>query len=64
MDKQAAAKEALSIVHQVSQLLETGLDKDALAVCVALIEQGVDPEALSAVVKELRRDFASASASA
>ena len=31
----------------MSQLLNTGLDKETLATCVSLIESGVNPEALA-----------------
>lgn len=31
----------------ISQLLNTGLDRQALAHCIALVEGGVDPEALA-----------------
>ena len=33
-----------------------GLDTETLAICVRLIEQGVNPEALALVIKELRRE--------
>ncbi|KAI9337464.1 mitotic-spindle organizing gamma-tubulin ring associated-domain-containing protein [Obelidium mucronatum] len=56
MDKASQAKETLSVLHQMSLLLETGLDKETLAICVALCEQGVNPEALAAAVKELKRE--------
>ena len=49
---------ALDTLHEISTLLETGLDKETLAILVALCEQGVNPEALAAVVKELRREAA------
>lgn len=34
-------------LHDISQLLNTGLDKETLATCVNLIEGGVNPEALA-----------------
>ena len=40
----------------MSQLLNCGLDKNTLSVLVSLIENGVNPEALAEVVKELRRE--------
>lgn len=52
------ARAALAALFEISQLLETGLDKETLAILVALCEQGVNPEALAAVVKELRREAA------
>ena len=42
----------------MSKLLDTGLDRETLAILVALVENGVSPEALAAVVKELRREAA------
>ena len=42
----------------MSNILNTGLDRETLAVLVGLCEAGVHPEALAAVVKELRREAA------
>lgn len=39
----------------MSRLLNTGLDMESLAICVRLCEQGINPEALSSVIKELKR---------
>ncbi|KAI8617527.1 mitotic-spindle organizing gamma-tubulin ring associated-domain-containing protein [Chytriomyces sp. MP71] len=55
--KTAQAQETLAVLHQMSVLLGTGLDKETLALCVSLCEQGVNPEALAAVIKELRREY-------
>ncbi|KAJ3102178.1 hypothetical protein HDU97_000739 [Phlyctochytrium planicorne] len=49
-------KETLDVLFEISLLLNTGLDKDTLATCLSLCEQGVNPEALAAVVKELKRE--------
>ena len=49
----------MAAVKEISQLLNTGLDDDTLKVCVQLLEAGVNPEALAAVVRELRRETAS-----
>jgi len=45
-------------VKEISDLLHTGLDEETLKVCVQLLEAGVNPEALAAVVRELRRETA------
>ena len=42
----------------MSQILNCGLDKKTLAILLGLVENGVNPEALSAVVKELKRETA------
>ncbi|KAG0629427.1 hypothetical protein M758_1G102900 [Ceratodon purpureus] len=55
------ARESLDIVHMMSNLLGAGLDRQTLAILVALCEHGVNPEALAAVVKELRREAAAVS---
>jgi mitotic-spindle organizing protein 1 len=46
----------LSVIFEISKLLNTGLDRETLAILVSLCESGVNPEALGAVVKELRRE--------
>lgn len=35
---------ALDCAFELSKLLDCGLDKEALSICVALIENGVNPE--------------------
>ncbi|KAL4437408.1 hypothetical protein ABPG75_004547 [Micractinium tetrahymenae] len=53
---------ALDCAFELSKLLDCGLDKEALSICVALIEKGVNPEALAGVVKQLRAQAAAATA--
>ncbi|KAH8103995.1 mitotic-spindle organizing gamma-tubulin ring associated-domain-containing protein [Cristinia sonorae] len=53
-----------SVLHDISQLLNTRLDKETLATCVSMIESGVNPEALAAVIQELRREGANLNAQA
>ncbi len=45
-------------MKEISDLLNTGLDEETLQICVQLLEAGVNPEALAAVVMELRRETA------
>lgn len=47
-------------LHEISTLLNTGLDKQTLAIIVSLCENGVNPEALAAVIQEMRREAAAA----
>jgi len=54
----SSAQQTLDILYDISQLLNTHLDRNQLATCVAMIENGVNPEALAAVVKDLRRNGA------
>lgn len=55
-DRIAAAQQTLDILYDISQLLGTQLDKETLATCIGMIESGVNPEALAAVIQELRRE--------
>ncbi|EDN04097.1 predicted protein [Histoplasma mississippiense (nom. inval.)] len=57
-DKRQAAREVVDILHEISTILNTHLDRTELSLCVSLIENGVNPEALAAVIKECaeRRD--------
>ncbi|CAE6388077.1 unnamed protein product [Rhizoctonia solani] len=52
----ANAQQTLDTLYDISQLLNTGLDRETLATCVSMIENGVNPEALATVIKELRRE--------
>ncbi|KAK4894021.1 hypothetical protein LTR27_007605 [Elasticomyces elasticus] len=52
--KRKAARETIDILHEISTLLNTNLDRQSLSYCVSLIENGVNPEALATVIKELR----------
>ncbi|KAI9104460.1 mitotic-spindle organizing protein 1 [Phlyctochytrium arcticum] len=54
--KLTTARESLSVLHEISTLLNTGLDRESLALCVSLCESGVNPEALAAVIRELKRE--------
>ncbi|KAK4375763.1 hypothetical protein RND71_006440 [Anisodus tanguticus] len=58
MDPEAArnARDSLDLGFHMSNILDTGLDRHTLSVLIALSELGFNPEALAAVVKELRRE--------
>ncbi|KAL9034067.1 MAG: hypothetical protein Q9214_007216, partial [Letrouitia sp. 1 TL-2023] len=45
--KRQAAREVIDILTEVSALLNTHLDRPTLSLCVSLIENGVNPEALA-----------------
>ncbi|KAK3056149.1 hypothetical protein LTR09_002655 [Extremus antarcticus] len=53
-DKRKAARETIDILHEISTLLNTNLDRHTLSYCVSLIENGVNPEALANVITDLR----------
>lgn len=60
----AEAAKALDVLTEISGILNTGLDRETLSICTSLCESGVNPEALAAVIKELRREAAAAAATA
>ncbi|WOK99980.1 mitotic-spindle organizing protein 1A-like [Canna indica] len=47
------AKETLELAFQMSNILETGLDRHTLSLLIALCDRGINPEALAALVREL-----------
>ncbi|CAO3634016.1 unnamed protein product [Mucor hiemalis] len=53
-------KETIDILSEMATLLNTGLDRDTLSLCVSLCERGVNPEALAEVIKDLRKQEAAA----
>ncbi|KAM7086872.1 mitotic-spindle organizing protein 1-like [Molossus nigricans] len=48
-------REPMDVLFEISRILNTGLDMETLSICVHLCEQGINPEALSSVIKELRK---------
>ena len=52
------AAEALDIAYEINKILDCGLDKETLSICIALLETGVNPEALGEVIKKLRKEAA------
>ncbi|KNZ55497.1 hypothetical protein VP01_2660g1 [Puccinia sorghi] len=46
----------LQVLHEISELLGTGLDQQTLALCIGMIEEGTNPLALAQVVQELRQE--------
>ncbi|XP_005603753.1 mitotic-spindle organizing protein 1 [Equus caballus] len=47
--------ETMDVLLEISRILNTGLDMETLSICVRLCEQGINPETLSSVIKELRK---------
>ncbi|MCD7461688.1 Glc7p regulatory subunit [Datura stramonium] len=62
MDPEAArtARDSLELVFHMSNILDTGLDRHTLSVLISLCDLGHNPEALAAVIKELRQEHPSA----
>lgn len=40
----------------MSQILNCGINRDSLSILISMIENGANPEALAAVVKEMRKE--------
>jgi len=53
--KRQAAREVIDVLAEIATLLDTQLNRTTLSLCVSLLENGVNPEALAIVIKELRR---------
>lgn len=49
------AREAVDTLYELSQILDTKLDKQSLAICMSLIERGVSPKALAEIVNQLQQ---------
>ncbi|RKF58796.1 Mitotic-spindle organizing protein 1 [Golovinomyces cichoracearum] len=50
------ARQVIDIFHEISTLLNVDLDRQTLSICISLIENGVNPEALASVIKKLRKE--------
>ena len=48
----------IPVLYDISQLLNTQLDRETLAICVSMIESGVSPEALAVSLLPLGWKFA------
>ncbi|KAI8987799.1 mitotic-spindle organizing gamma-tubulin ring associated-domain-containing protein [Mycotypha africana] len=45
--KSREVKETIDILLDMATMLNTGLDRDTLSLCISLCEKGVNPEALA-----------------
>ncbi|KAI0541646.1 mitotic-spindle organizing gamma-tubulin ring associated-domain-containing protein [Xylaria digitata] len=55
-EKQDIARQAVDILHEISTILNCHLDRRTLSVCISMVENGVNPEALANVVQFLRKE--------
>jgi mitotic-spindle organizing protein 1 len=44
------------VAFELSNLLNTGLDRETLKICAQLLEEGANPEALAVLVTELNKE--------
>ena len=59
MDMERA--QLLDSLHELSNILETGLDRETISILLELTESGVNPEALATLIKELRKNESTSS---
>ncbi|CAD8045032.1 unnamed protein product [Paramecium primaurelia] len=57
MSEKEEAQETLEIIQEMSQILNCGLDRQQLAILISMIDNGVNPEALSLVVNEMKTEL-------
>ncbi|KAK6070542.1 hypothetical protein SCUP234_03097 [Seiridium cupressi] len=50
-EKQQAAQQAVDILHEISTILNCQLDRRTLSICISMIENGVNPEALAGLAE-------------
>ena len=50
------AMEAMQVIEEIANCLNTGLDKETLSICVRLIEQGINPTTLAHAVLDTQRE--------
>ena len=44
------------VLYELSQILNCGINRDTLSVLISMVENGSNPEALAAVVKEMKKE--------
>ncbi|KAK9370628.1 mitotic-spindle organizing gamma-tubulin ring associated-domain-containing protein [Lipomyces kononenkoae] len=49
----ATQKDAADLLYEISLLLDTGVDKDTISICLKLCDNGINPEALANTIREL-----------
>ena len=47
--------QTLENLHQVSNFLKCGIDKNTLAVMISMVENGAKPEQVAAIVAEIKQ---------
>jgi mitotic-spindle organizing protein 1 len=49
-------EQQLEVAFEINKLLNCGLDKETLSICMGILETGVNPEALADVIKQIRKE--------
>ncbi|KAM8710332.1 hypothetical protein ACLKA7_017031 [Drosophila subpalustris] len=50
------AKRVLDVLYDMSEVVNAGLNPEAIGTCVELLEAGVKPRALAKIIKTLKKD--------
>ncbi|CAD6243904.1 GSCOCG00013199001-RA-CDS [Cotesia congregata] len=50
------SRKTFHTIYEISKLLNTNLDQTTLSICIRLCENGVNPQALAKVVKEIQKE--------
>ncbi|PWN34445.1 uncharacterized protein FA14DRAFT_181065 [Meira miltonrushii] len=51
---ESGQQQSMELLHELSQLMQTGLSREQLRICIDLIQTGEDPKAIAIAIKELR----------
>ncbi|KAL0271212.1 UNVERIFIED_CONTAM: hypothetical protein PYX00_008382 [Menopon gallinae] len=49
-------KNAFVALHDISQILNTGLSQEELKICVQLCERGINPNMLASIIRTLKQE--------
>ncbi|KAH8317164.1 hypothetical protein KR067_001167, partial [Drosophila pandora] len=51
------SEKLLTVVHALSELVNTGLSRESLKICTELLRAGVDAKSLTKVIKTIRGEM-------
>ena len=60
MKREQEKDNMLEIAFELSKVLDCGLDKETLSICMGLLETGVHPEALARAIKKMKKEVEAA----
>lgn len=61
MEKRSITKDkgAFNALYNIAQILNTGLSREELILCIQLCEEGINPEMLAQIVREMKNEVES-----
>uniref|UniRef100_A0A6P4FK64 Mitotic-spindle organizing protein 1 n=1 Tax=Drosophila rhopaloa TaxID=1041015 RepID=A0A6P4FK64_DRORH len=57
MSENLSSERDLIVLHAMSQLVNAGLSKESLKICIELIKVGIEPGLLATVIKNIREEI-------